>query len=97
MELVAQMGAARVTVVRHAAELTGAVGGHVTLLPVGGPARGITTDGLLYPLTDEDLAPGSTRGVSNELLGSVAHVRLREGTLLAVQPGTTGAHHQRNP
>jgi thiamine pyrophosphokinase len=95
VEVVAQMGAARVTVIRGAAELTGVLGGHVTLLPVGGPARGITTAGLLYPLVDEDLHPGSTRGVSNELLGSTAHVQLRGGTLLAVQPGTTGAHHQR--
>ncbi len=81
------MGHARVTVVRHRGELTGAPGDTVTLLPVGGPAGGVVTEGLRYPLRDEDLAPGTTRGVSNELLASSAVVTLREGVLLAVQPG----------
>jgi thiamine pyrophosphokinase len=56
------------------------------LLPVGGAARGIVTDGLRYPLRAEELAPGTTRGVSNELLGDRGSVRLSDGTLLVVQP-----------
>ncbi|MEO7427964.1 MAG: thiamine diphosphokinase [Acidimicrobiales bacterium] len=87
--LVAQMGSARVTVVRDSATLTARPGDLVTLLAMHGPARGVTTDGLLYPLDDDELLPGSTRGVSNELTGPRASVRLREGVLLAVQPGTT--------
>jgi thiamine pyrophosphokinase len=87
VEVVAQMGHARVTVVRRRGELSGRPGDVVTLLPVGGPACGVATDGLLYPLRDEDLAPGTTRGVSNELLRPTAVVTLRSGVLLAVQPG----------
>ena len=68
------------------ATITGAPGSLVTLLPLGGPARGIVTDGLRYPLRDEELAPGTTRGVSNELLTETASVRLSDGTLLVVQP-----------
>jgi thiamine pyrophosphokinase len=89
VEVVAQMGHARVTVVRHRGELTGEVGDLVTLLPVGGPACGVATEGLRYPLRDEDLAPGTTRGVSNELVAPTAVVTLRAGVLLAVQPGPT--------
>ena len=93
IDVVAQMGAARVTVVRSSAELRGHPGDLVTLLPLHGVARGVATDGLLYPLRDEDLQPGSTRGVSNELVTTTAVVTVREGTLLAVQPGLAGTHH----
>ncbi|HJR24733.1 MAG TPA: thiamine diphosphokinase [Acidimicrobiales bacterium] len=92
IDVVAQMGAARVTVVRSSAELRGHPGDLVTLLPLHGIARGVVTDGLLYPLRDEDLLPGSTRGVSNELVTATAVVTVREGTLLAVQPGLAGTH-----
>ena len=67
-------------------ELVGAAGDLVTLLAAGGTAHGVRTDGLRYPLRGEDLHPGSTRGVSNELLGPRASVALERGTLLAVQP-----------
>ena len=53
------------------------------------------TEGLLYPLVDEDLPVGTTRGVSNELSAARAVVTLREGTLLAVQPGAAGTHQMR--
>lgn len=92
----AQMGPARVAVVRSESEATleGPVGDLVTLLPVRGPAVGVTTSGLLYPLAGEDLAPGTTRGVSNELVAAIATVALSAGVLLAVQPGELGAHHR---
>ena len=86
LELDALVGTARLTVIRDRAALRGAAGSFLSLLPLGGPARGVRTEGLRYPLLDEDLAPGTTRGVSNELLAPVAVVSLREGVLLAVQP-----------
>ena len=82
----ALVGTARLTVVRTRAELRGTPGSFLSLLPLGGPARGVRTEGLRYPLHDEELAPGTTRGVSNEFLTSVATVSLRDGVLLAVQP-----------
>lgn len=87
LAVVAHVGPATVTVVRGHARLRGAPGELVSLLPVHGPARSVTTVGLRYPLVDEDLVPGATRGVSNELLTADAEVRLRAGVLLAVQPG----------
>jgi thiamine pyrophosphokinase len=62
----------------------------VTLLPVQGPARGVTTDGLLYPLAGEDLLPGTSRGVSNQLLHESATVTVADGVLVAIQPGQLG-------
>jgi thiamine pyrophosphokinase len=88
----ALMGDARVAVVRGGDEphdIEGAPGSLITLLPVGGTACGITTQGLEYPLAGEDLPVGTSRGVSNVLVGSCATVTLASGTLLVVQPEGT--------
>jgi thiamine pyrophosphokinase len=85
----AYSGTARIIVVRGGdppAMLGGMVGSLVTLLPVGGPARGIVTKRLRYRLSKEDLLPGTTRGVSNELAAHTGSVELDEGTLLVIQP-----------
>ena len=91
----AWIGAAHLWVVRGEAALPGRPGQLLSLLPVHGPAVGVTTGGLLYPLEDEDLPPGSTRGVSNEWAAELATVRVRSGTLLAVAPGAAGTHWAR--
>lgn len=86
LDLDALVGTARITVIRSRAELHGRPGALCSLLPVGGVAHGVRTDGLRFPLHGEDLLPGSTRGVSNELLGTTATVTVTDGVLLAVQP-----------
>ncbi len=85
----AKVGDAHVTVVRDRADLSGAPGTLCSLLPLGGPAVGVTTHELRYPLRHETLEPGSTRGVSNEFLGTEAAVSLDTGVLLAIVPVTT--------
>jgi thiamine pyrophosphokinase len=82
----AWIGRAHIVVVRTQQRIDGRPGSLCTLLPVGGAACGVTTAGLRYPLQDDDLLPGSTRGVSNELLADTASVTVREGTVLAIQP-----------
>lgn len=88
----AWVGPAHLWVVRPEIEerLPGRPGDLVSLLPLHGPARGVTTGGLLYPLADEDLTAGSSRGVSNQWTAPVATVRLRQGVLVAVAPGLPG-------
>lgn len=82
----------RAVVVRggDAVELTGRTGEVVSLLPIHGDARAVTTTGLRFRLTAEDLPAGSTRGVSNELATDRATVALGGGVLLAVLPGEDG-------
>lgn len=68
-------------------EITGQVGDIVSLIPVGGDAQGITTHGLEYPLFSETLRLGSTRGISNVLLGETsaaakARISLNTGLLV---------------
>ncbi|MEJ7582814.1 MAG: thiamine diphosphokinase [Acidimicrobiales bacterium] len=82
----AWMGAALVTVIRARVGLRGAVGSTVSLLPANGPAGGITTRGLTFPLADEDLPAGITRGISNRFEEPLAEVSIRHGALLAIQP-----------
>jgi thiamine pyrophosphokinase len=84
----ARIGDSTVVVVREHAELHGAIGDLCSLLPLGGVARGVVTEGLRFPLRSEDLAPGSTRGVSNEFVATHANVSLTHGVLLAVIPPT---------
>jgi thiamine pyrophosphokinase len=85
-----EVGPATITVVRDEAELTGDPGELVTLLPVHGAVEGVTTDGLRFPLRDEPLPAGTTRGISNQLVGDRARVEVRRGVLLAIRPGELG-------
>jgi thiamine pyrophosphokinase len=86
----AWIGDAHMWVVRDEVTLAGRPGDLLTLVPVHGPARGVTTEGLVFPLADEDLDAGTTRGVSNEWAAPVATVRVRSGVLLAIAPGAGG-------
>ena len=63
----------------------GRPGDLVSLLPVGAGVEGVTTDGLAYPLADEPLAPGRTRGLSNVRIEPDATVIVRRGQLLVVE------------
>jgi thiamine pyrophosphokinase len=65
--------------------LPGRAGAIVSLLPFGGDADGVTTDGLRYPLRDEPLRTGPARGLSNVRVGRDAAVTLRAGRLLVVE------------
>ena len=85
----AYVGDARLTIVhggRGAAALEGEEGSLLTLLPMCGPAVGVVTSGLEYPLRHEDLPCGTSRGVSNVMVETNATVEFEHGTLLVVQP-----------
>ncbi len=88
MRIEAWLGATRAHVLRPPDPLVlrGEPGDVVTLLAVRAAAMGVTTTGLRYPLTGEALSPGSTRGLSNELVGTEASVALTHGCLLVIQP-----------
>lgn len=70
-------------------DLGGRIGDIVSLLPVGDDAEGVTTTGLVYPLHDEPLQAGRTRGLSNIRERSDATVELRRGQLLVIETPAT--------
>ena len=75
--------------IRGEREIEGRAGDLISLLPLFGAARGVRTQGLQYPLRDEDLLPYRTRGISNVMLGSRAVVSLESGLLLCVHLDAT--------
>jgi thiamine pyrophosphokinase len=71
-------------VVREQATIHGRLGDTVSLIPLGGDAKGVTTTGLAYPLVGGTIPFGPALGVSNEMTASAAQVQIRDGLLLCV-------------
>ncbi|MEO6577704.1 MAG: thiamine diphosphokinase [Candidatus Limnocylindria bacterium] len=65
-------------------------GSLVTLLPVRGDVTGVTTEGLRWSLQDAVLRFGRSRGLSNEVTGEPASIRIGEGTLLVIETRREG-------
>ena len=78
-----------------ALDIPGKVGDTVSLIPLAGPAHGVTTRGLQYPLRDATLSFERARGVSNVLLEPPGRVEVRAGLLLLVHHDDGGAHQWR--
>ncbi len=57
----------------------------LSLLPLGGAAQGVRTEGLRYPLHGETLHFGTARGVSNQFVAEEALVTLERGLLWLFQ------------
>jgi thiamine pyrophosphokinase len=77
-------GCQEICVVTDELTVKGQAGDTLSLIPLGGDAVGITTEGLEYPVHGETLRFGPARGISNVLTAPVAQVRLESGLLLAV-------------
>jgi thiamine pyrophosphokinase len=65
-------------------ELTGRKGDELSLIPLKGRVKGVTTWGLYYPLKNEDLIFGTTRGISNVFENKQVKVSIKTGLLLAI-------------
>ena len=94
VEIDALLGCARAHIVRTARRLEGEPGELVSLLPLHGPAEGIVTEGLAYPLHGETLEPGSTRGVSNVFADREARIAVTRGVLAVLRPGAIERRQQ---
>ncbi len=77
-------GREEVFLLENECTIEGVPGDLISLLPLNGPAEGITTEGLYYPLKGETLYTDRTRGISNVLLGERAVVRLETGSLICI-------------
>jgi len=69
-------------------EIHGAVGDIVSLIPWQGEVTGIVTENLKWALQNETLYPNKTRGISNEMTGDTAEVKIKSGLLLLVHRRT---------
>jgi thiamine pyrophosphokinase len=83
-------GPQQIYLIQDHAHIEGHPGATVSLIALTGDARGVTTEGLEYPLTRGHLAFGSTLGVSNVLLAATASVRVEAGLLACIVIDTAG-------
>jgi thiamine pyrophosphokinase len=77
-------GQREIFLIRDFGQIEGVPGERVSLIPLHGPAHGVRTQGLLYPLKDETLYPDRTRGISNELIAPSAQITLQSGLLICI-------------
>jgi len=77
-------GAEEVLFCRERSQVEGRRGDIVSLIPWNGAVKGIHTHGLRWPLNHETLYPDKTRGISNEMLDTVAEVSIEAGLLLII-------------
>ena len=58
--------------------------GTVSVFCLGRDARGVTLEGLYYPLENGTLTAGFPLGVSNHFTGELARIRVEDGSLLVL-------------
>lgn len=87
LRLEARAGRSRLFVVRDEVSFEGQPGEYVSLLAWNGAAERVRTHGLRWALHGERLEPGSSRGVSNELVDPTGRVEVATGLVLVVLPG----------
>ena len=79
---------------RQKIDLLGEPGHTVSLIPLAGPVTGVRLNGFEYPLANESLAVGTTRGISNLFMDEKAGIEIEGGHLLVVIDRT---QRHRNP
>ncbi len=71
-------------VIRDEAVIPGKAGDTVSILPIAGDAVGVSNSGFEWPLHDDVLPLGTTRGISNVLQREHTTIRVKSGMLLCV-------------
>ena len=64
--------------------IEGKIGDEISLIPFQDDCKGITTEGLYYPLKNEVLKYGSTRGISNFFINPSCTISFKSGNLLII-------------
>ncbi len=58
--------------------------GYISIFAYGKEAKGVTLEGLKYPLADAVLSQSMPLGVSNEFTGKEAEITVKDGALLVI-------------
>lgn len=74
-----------VYVIKDNIKISGKRGELLSLLPVGGDVKGITTCGLQYRLSGSDMNMGDPLGISNVFTEEEACVKIESGYLLVIK------------
>jgi len=77
-------GTEEIFICRDQVEINGRSGDIISLIPWGSDTLVAQTENLKWKLNNEILYMNKTRGVSNELTGSVAKIKISKGLILVV-------------
>lgn len=86
--LTAYIGASRIHIIQpgHGMHFGATPGQTISLIPLGGSAKGVTTTGLKWNLTRDTLKHFASRGVSNLVTDSHVSIAVRRGHLAVIIP-----------
>jgi thiamine pyrophosphokinase len=70
---------------RDTVSITGKIGDTISIVPIGGDVEGITTKNLEYPLNNETLYFGESRGVSNVMCADNCEITAEKGIGLIIK------------
>ena len=87
LRIAARIDSARAWVVRDRVVVDGAPDELLSLMAIGGPATGVSTSGLAWPLDSALLESGPGLGLSNRMTGPTAKLSVQQGVLLVIAPG----------
>lgn len=82
--ILAGNGQAACVITDNSFDFPDSMSGFCSVFCQSGVARGVTLEGLKYPLEDEELTGSFPLGVSNEFLGTPARVSVKSGSLLLI-------------
>lgn len=74
-----------ITITSSTLKVDGEIGQTISIIPIGGNVKGVTLDGLEYPLINHNISMGSSLGVSNRFAEEKATVSVKEGTILVIK------------
>ena len=74
-----------IRLIKDAVELSGNIGDTLSIIPICGDLTGITTSGLEYPLDNETLYLGDSRGVSNVMTAEKCVITCKGGMGLVIR------------
>ena len=70
---------------KQSREVVGNIGDTISLVPLNGDAKGVTTTGLKWELDNATLSSSRALGISNVLLTSNATIKISNGAVLIIQ------------
>lgn len=74
-----------ITVTDNILKMRCRIGETISIIPVGGDAKGVTLEGLEYSLVDHDIKMGSSLGISNKSGSEEIIISVKDGILLVIK------------
>lgn len=74
-----------ITITDSKIKIEGSIGQTISIIPIGGDAKGVTLNGLEYPLDNYNIHMGSSIGISNRFIQEEAIITVEEGTILVIK------------